>query len=139
MTLYKIGENNGVKCYEKTYYGYIGIAIIFVLLLFSIILFGTTRYYRNKYNQLVERHRMELELARTRAERYEEICREARDTNNELGKCLQRSTTTLSELREQIHEIRKRYEKMENLLNSFGVNNNNVGNNNSCNSDNITE
>jgi chromosome segregation ATPase len=79
----------------------------------------------------VERNRVELELARTRSERYEEIYQSARDTNHKLGECLQRSTTTLSGLREQLQEIRRRYEEMENLFNSLGNNDCDAGNNNS--------
>ena len=55
----------------------------------------------------------------------------ARDTNNKLGECLQRSTTTLSGLREQLQEIRRRYEEMENLFNSVGNDNNNTWDNDS--------
>ena len=87
----------------------------------------------------MERDRVELELARTRSEQYENIYRSARITNRELGECLSRSTTTLSGLREQIQEIRRRYEEMENLLNSVGNDNDNTGNNDSGNTSNITE
>lgn len=130
MELYKIGTENGVKVYKKTMLGNISIVIICILLLLSGVLFGTTFYYRAKYVRLVERNRAELELARTRSERYETIYKSARDTNRELGKCLSRSTTTLSGLREQLREIRKRYEEMENLLNSAGYDNSYAGNNN---------
>lgn len=129
MELYKIGEENGVKVYKKTCLGNIAIVIICVLLLLSGIFFGTTCYYRSKFTGLMERNRVELEIARARAEQYEEICREARETNNELGECIQRSSSTLSELREQIHEIRRKYEKMESVFNSIGNNNNNSRNN----------
>ena len=88
---------------------------------------------------LMERDRVELELARTRSEQYENIYRSARITNRELGECLSRSTTTLSGLREQIQEIRRRYEEMENLLNSAGDYDSNIGDNNSGNTSNITE
>lgn len=130
--MYRIGTENGVKVYKKTYIGNIAFIIIYVLLLLSGIFFGTTCYYRSKYDRLVERNRVELELARTRSEQYENIYRSARNTNRELGECLSRSTTTLSGLREQLREIRARYEEMENLLNSFGNYDNDVGNNNNC-------
>lgn len=87
---------------------------------------GTSVYYKNKYDRLVEQNRMELELLRNRTEQYENTYRQARETNSELGKCLSKSVTTLSELRHQISEIRARYEKMENLLNSVGLNDNNI-------------
>lgn len=131
MDLYKIGEENGVKVYKKTNLGRIIFIAFCVLLLCSGIFCGTTFYYRAKYVRLVERDRVELELTRARSERYEEIYQSARDTNNKLGECLQRSTTTLSGLREQLQEIRRRYEEMENLLNSVGDDNSNTRDNNS--------
>lgn len=131
MTLYKIGEENGVKVYKKTNLGRIIFIAFCVLLLCTGIFCGTTFYYRAKYARLVERNRVELELARARSERYEEIYQSARDTNNKLGECLQRSTTTLSGLREQLQEIRRRYEEMENLFNSSGLDDYNTRDNDS--------
>ena len=139
MTLYKIGEENGIKVYKKTNLGNICLVIICILLLLSGIFFGTTCYYRTKYNRLMERDRVELELARTRSEQYETIYRSARVTNRELGECLSRSTTTLSGLREQIQEIRRRYEEMENMLNSVGDHYSNIGNNDGGNTSDIVE
>ena len=139
MELYKIGTENGVKYYKKTCLGNTAVVLICILLLCSGVFFGTTCYYRNKYDRLVERDRVELELARTRSEQYESIYRSARATNRELGECLSRSTTTLSGLREQIQEIRRRYEEMENLLNSVGDDNNNAGYNDSGNAADIVE
>ena len=80
----------------------------------------------------MERNRVELELDRTRSEQYENIYRSARITNRGLGECLSTSTTTLSGLREQLREIRKRYEEMENLLSSVGNNDSDVGDNDNC-------
>ena len=104
-----------------------------VFIIISCILFftllctgGTAVYYKNKYDRLVEQNRMELELLRNRAEQYENTYRQARETNSELGKCLSKSVTTLSELRHQISEVRTRFEKMQSLLNSVGLNDNNV-------------
>lgn len=118
MELYKIGTENDVRVYKKTKLGNIAFIIICVLLLFSGIFFGTTCYYRSKYTRLVEQNRIELELARARTEQYEAIYRSARNTNRELGECLSRSTANIYELRELISEVRKRYEAMENILNS---------------------
>lgn len=87
---------------------------------------GTSVYYKNKYDRLVEQNRVEFELLRNRTEQYENTYRQARETNSELGKCLSKSVTTLSELRHQISEVRARFEKMESLLNSVGLNDNNV-------------
>lgn len=139
MTLYRIGEENGIKVYKKTCLGNICLILIGILLLLSGVFFGTTCYYRTKYNRLMERDRVELELARTRSEQYETIYRSARITNRELGECLSRSTTTLSGLREQIQEIRRRYEEMENLLNSVGDDNDNARYNDSGNAADIAE
>lgn len=104
-----------------------------VFIIISCILFftllcsgGTAVHYKNKYDRLVEQNRVELELLRNRAEQYENTYRQARETNSELGKCLSKSVTTLSELRHQISEVRARYEKMENLLSGIRVNDNNI-------------
>ena len=132
MELYKIGTENDVKVYKKTKLGDIAFIIMCSLLLLSGVFFGTTCYYRSKYDRLVERNRVELELARTRSEQYENIYRSARETNRELGECLSRSTATLSGLKEQLREIRARYEEMENLLNSFGNYDSDIRNNYSC-------
>lgn len=132
MGLYRIGTENGVKVYKKTKFGDITFTIICSLLLLSGVLFGTTHYYRSKYDRFVERNRVELELARTRSEQYENIYRSARNANRELGECLSRSTTTLSGLKEQLREIRARYEEMENLLDSIGHDNSDVGSNDNC-------
>lgn len=97
------------------------------ILFFTLLLSGgTSVYYKNKYDRLVEQNRVEFELLRNRTEQYENTYRQARETNSELGKCLSKSVTTLSELRHQISEVRTRFEKMESLLNSVGLNDNNV-------------
>ena len=139
MDLYRIGTENGAKVYKKTKFGDIAFTIICGLLLLSGVLFGTTCYYRTKYDRFVERNRVELELARTRSEQYENIYRSARITNRGLGECLSRSTTTLSGLREQLREIRKRYEEMENLLSSVGNYDSDVGDNDNCDDPSLSE
>ena len=98
---------------EKTFL-YVIIALITLLLCTTI----STCVYKYKYDRLVAEHRQQLELYRTKSEQYENTYRQARETNRELGECLSKSAGTLSELRELIREIRTRYEKMENLLNS---------------------
>ena len=121
MELYKIGTENDVRVYKKTRIGDIAFIIICVLLLCTGCFFGTTCYYRSKYTRLVEQNRIELELTRARSEQYEAIYRSARNTNRELGECLSRSTANIYELRMLISEVRKRYEAMENILNSSGL------------------
>ena len=118
MELYKIGTENDIEVYKKTRLGDIAFIIICVLLLLAGIFFGTACYYRSKYTRLVEQNRAELELARARSEQYEAIYRSAKNTNRELGECLSRSTANIYELRILISEVRKRYETMENILNS---------------------
>ena len=83
-------------------------------------------------NRLVEQHRQQLELYRTKSEQYENTYRQARETNSELGKCLSESVTTLSGLRRQISEVRTRYEKMEELLSCVGRDNSDAWNIDSC-------
>ena len=83
-------------------------------------------------HRLVEQHRQQLELIRSRTEQYENTYRQARETNRELGECLSKSATTLSGLRQQISEIRTRYEKMENLLNNIGYNDSDIYSDDSC-------
>ena len=139
MELYKIGTENDVRVYKKTKLGNIAFIIICVLLLLSGIFFGTTCYYRSKYNRLVEQNRVELELARARSEQYENIYRSARNTNRELGECLSQSTANLSDLRELISEIRKRYEAMENIFNSSGLSDDSSRDNDSSRTSDIAE
>lgn len=112
---------------EKTFL-YVIIALITLLLCTTV----STGVYKYKYDRLVAEHRQQLELARTRSEQYENIYRSARNTNRELGECLSRTTTTLSGLREQLHEIRKRYEEMERLLSGVGNYDCDIGNNDNC-------
>lgn len=139
MELYKIGTENDVRVYKKTKLGNIAFIIICVLLLCAGIFFGTTCYYRSKYTRLVEQNRVELELARARSEQYETIYKSARNTNRELGECLSKSTANIYELRMLISEVRKRYEAMENILNSNGDNNGGTWDNDSSRISDIAE
>lgn len=113
----------------KKVYLYIFIALVVLLLCTTV----STGFYKNKYNRLVSEHRQQLELIRSRTEQYESIYRQARETNRELGECLSKSAATLSGLRLQISEVRTRYEKMEDLLNSVGNYNGNIRPDNSSN------
>ena len=111
---------------EKTFL-YVIIALVVLLLCTT----ASTGFYKNKYDKLVSEHRQQLELLRNRTEQYENTYRQARETNSELGKCLSKSVTTLSELRELLTEVRTRYEKMEKLLYSSRNDYNNIWTNNS--------
>ena len=132
MDLYRIGTENGTKVYKKTSLGDIAFIIICSLLLLSGIFFGTTCYYRSKYDRLVERNRQQLELSRERAAVLTDTLTRAREEVGAIGESLSRQRTSVSELRELIREIRTKYEKMENLLNSVGYNNSDVGDNDNC-------
>lgn len=112
---------------EKTFL-YVIIALVVLLLCTTV----STGIYKYKYDRLVAINRQQSELIRSRSEQYESIYRQARETNRELGECLSKSAATLSGLRLQISEVRSRYEKMEELLNSSGNNNSSSGDFNSC-------
>lgn len=83
-------------------------------------------------HRLVEQHRVELELARQRADALTDTITRAREEVGAIGESLSRQRTSVSELRELIGEVRRRYEKMENLLNSSWDNNSDIRDNNSC-------
>lgn len=109
---------------------YLCIFIAFTLALFCAGI--TARYYKDKYDRLVEQHRVELELARNRTGILSDTINRAREEVGAIGESLGKQRTSVSELRELIREIRARYEKMEELLNSVGnYNNNSRVNNNS--------
>ena len=139
MELYKIGTENGIEVYKKTKLGNIAFIIICVLLLCSGILFGTTCYYRSKYTRLVEQNRVELELSRERAAVLTDTITRAREESSNIRESLSRQRTSVSELRELISDIRKRYETMEDILNSNGLDNNSSRNINGDNDFNTSE
>ena len=139
MELYKIGTENDVRVYKKTKLGNIAFIIICVLLLCAGIFFGTTCYYRSKYTRLVEQNRVELELARARSAVLTDTITRAREESSNIRESLSRQRTSVSELRELISEIRKRYEAMENIFNSSGLDYNSSRNINSDNDFNTSE
>lgn len=106
--------------------------VIIALCLLLLCSITATGIYKYKYDRLVAINRQQSELIRSRSEQYESIYRRARETNRELGKCLSKSVATLSGLRLQISEVRSRYEKMEELLNSSWDDYGDVGNNDIC-------
>lgn len=83
-------------------------------------------------NRLVEQHRQQLELARERAAVLTDTLERARTEVGEIGASLDRQRTSVSELRALIGEVRRRYEKMENLLNSSWDNNSDIDSDNGC-------
>ena len=139
MELYKIGTENDIEVYKKTKIGDIAFIIICVLLLLAGIFFGTACYYRSKYTRLVEQNRAELELARERSAVLTDTITRAREESSNIRESLSRQRTSVSELRELISEVRKRYEAMESILNSNGVDDNSSRNINGDNDFNTSE
>ena len=91
------------------------ISICVVLVIASFFTGALTTKHR-----LVEQHRVELEMARRRADALTDTITRAREEVGAIGESLSRQRTNTAQLRELISEVRTRYEKMENLLNSFG-------------------
>lgn len=98
---------------EKTFL-YVIIALITLLLCTTV----STGVYKYKYDRLVAEHRQQLELSRARADVLTDTLTRAREEVGAIGESLSRQRTSVSELRELIREVRERYTKMENLLNS---------------------
>lgn len=110
-----------------------------VFIIISCILFftllctgGTAVHYKNKYDRLVEQNRVELAVARNTAAVLSDTINRAREEVGELGESLGKQRTSVAELRELFTEIRARYEKMEDLLNSLGNNDCNIYSGDSC-------
>lgn len=110
----------------KKVYLCILIALVIALLCSGI----TARYYKDKYDRLVEQHRVELELAGERAAILSDTISRAREEVGAIGESLGKQRTSVAELRELIREIRTRYEKMEELLDNIGNYDSNI---NCCN------
>ena len=94
---------------------------IFIALVIALLCSGiAARYYKDKYDRLVEQHRVELELARNTTNILSDTLTRAREEVGAIRDCLGKQRTSVAELRELINEVRTRYEKMEDLLNSVG-------------------
>ena len=107
---------------------------IVVYIAICIILIGTsflTGALTTKH-RLVEQHRMELELSRQRAAALTDTITRAREEVGAIGESLSRQRTSTAELRELIKEVRRRYEAMENLLDSSWDNYSDAWNIDSC-------
>ena len=99
------------------------IAVCIILISASFFAGTITTKYR-----LVEQHRLELELARARADVLTDTLTRAREEVGAIGESLSRQRTSVSELRELIGEVRAGYEKMEELLFSVRRDDSDVGN-----------
>lgn len=107
---------------------YLMFAVIGIILIIASFFTGaaTTKH------RLVEQHRVELELARQRADALTDTITRAREEVGAIGESLSRQRTSTAQLRELISEVRTRYEKMESLLNSTGRSFSDTNNNDSC-------
>lgn len=68
--------------------------------------------------RLMEQHRLELDAARERAATLTDTITRAREEVGAIGESLSRQRNSVAELRALITEVRTRYEKMEELLDS---------------------
>lgn len=103
------------------------ISVCVILISASFFTGAATTKYR-----LMEQHRVELELARQRADALTDTIARAREEVGAIGESLSRQRTSTAQLRELIAEVRTRYEKMENLLNSVGWGFSDINSDDSC-------
>ena len=107
---------------------------IFIALVIALLCSGiSARHYKDKYDRLVEQHRVELELARNTTNILSDTITRAREEVGAIGESLGKQRTSVAELRELIREVRTRYEKMEELLTSVGNYDSNIRPNDSNN------
>ena len=82
--------------------------------------------------RLVEQHRLELNAARERAAVLTDTLEDIRTEAGAIGASFDKQRTSVAELRELIGEVRARYEKMEELLDSSWDNYSDTWNIDSC-------
>lgn len=100
-----------------------------VMYMAAVIILATISFFTGAIttkHRLVEQHRMELEIARSRSAVLSGTIESIREEISGFGESLSRQRTNTAQLRELIKEARTRYEKMEKLLNDSGDYNNNV-------------
>ena len=105
-----------------------------VVYMAAVIVLATISFFAGSIttkHRLVEQHRQQLELARAKSEVLSGTIASIREEISGVGESLSRQRTNTAQLRELIKEVRARYEKMENLLNSSGDYNSNIWDNNS--------
>ena len=106
----------------------------------AVIILATISFFAGSIttkHRLVEQHRMELEIARSRSAVLSGTIESIREEISGFGESLSRQRNNTDQLRELLKEIRSRYEKMEKLLSGSIGDNNNVWNfDNSSNSSN---
>ena len=89
--------------------------------------------------RLMEQHRLELNAARERAAVLTDTLEDIRTEVGEIGASLDRQRTSVADLRELIGEVRTRYEKMEELLNSSWGNYSDIRSSDICTNSSIGE
>ena len=85
-------------------------------ILFLLVLTGMQRNTIQSLSRSVEEYRLDFEQSRRANERYADAYRRATETNTELGECLSKHVSTLSQLREQLKAVRSYYDKMQAIL-----------------------
>lgn len=103
-----MGESNS-KINEKVCF--YCLVICFFILIFSILGNCFQQYKLGKYRSECEQYRLELQEA---TERYADITNTIRRANEEISF----GSNSIQELREQIFEVRKFIEELENCINS---------------------
>ena len=90
---------------------------VIIFALFASITFAGIQTYRvSALSKSVDRYRSFLADARRANDKYADTYRKATETNTELGECLSKHVSTLSQLREQLQTVRSQYEKMQAIL-----------------------
>ena len=90
-------------------------SLVTCILLF-LVLTGVQRNTIQSLSRSVEEYRLDFEQSRRANERYADAYREATETNTKLGECLSKHISTISQLREQLAEIRTQYERTRTIL-----------------------
>ena len=92
------------------------ISSLVTCILLLLILTGVQRNTIQSLSRSVEEYRLDFEQSRRANERYADAYREATETNTKLGECLSKHVSTISQLREQLTEIRTQYERTRTIL-----------------------
>lgn len=90
--------------------------IVAITLLASVVFAGIQTYRVSVLSKSVDKYRSFLADARRANDKYADTYRKATETNTELGECLSKHVSTLSQLREQLQTVRSQYEKMQAIL-----------------------
>ena len=92
------------------------ISSLVACILLLLVLTGVQRNTIRSLSRSVEEYRLDFEQSRRANERYADAYREATETNTKLGECLSKHISTISQLREQLAEIRTQYERTRTIL-----------------------